>query len=307
MGGATSLSRRVLLAAAMSAGLGAGRAEAEAPPRRLASLDWGWASTLIAMGLAPVGVTETRLYADWVGEPALPPGTAELGFRTAPNLETLLLLRPDLILTSDLNAALQPQLERIAPTFESRVFADNRRPLLNARADVSRLGVRLGREAAAETWLAESARRFAAARSRLSGLQGHPVVPVQFVDDRHLIYYGAGSLYGDVIVALGLRSAYPGATSQWGHRSDDLASLASLPPADLLLVAPVPPASEAALTGPSLLASLIAAAGRRAYRLPQCWTFGELAAATRFAEQLVDALALHDGEAVSPVERRSRT
>ena len=54
-------------------------------------------------------------------------------------------------------------------------------------------------------------------------MAGRPVVPMQFVDARHLTYYGRGSLYGDVITALGLVSAYPGPTSQWGHHGGDLA------------------------------------------------------------------------------------
>ena len=109
--------RRSVLAAGMASV--AGRAHAGPPEPRVAALDWGWASTLVALGIDPVGVAELRSYAAWVGEPALQPSTAELGLRTTPSLEILAALRPDLILTNGLNAALRGQLERIAPTLDS--------------------------------------------------------------------------------------------------------------------------------------------------------------------------------------------
>ena len=280
--------RRHLLAAAMAAGLG--RAHAAAPAPRVAALDWGWASTLVALGVDPVGVAERRSYADWVGEPALPAGTAELGLRTTPDFETLATLRPDLILVNDLNAALRGQLERIAPTLDSPIFTASRTPLANARTAARLLSGRIDRAEAAEAWIAESDRRLSEAKARLTAFAGRPLVPLQMLDRRHVTYYGAGSLYGDVLDAIGLRSAYPGATSQWGHRSDDLESLATLPPADLLLVAPLPPGTADLLDGRSLMAGLVAAGHRRVYRLPPAWVFGELTAATRFAALVADAL-----------------
>lgn len=289
MSGNRRWTRRGVVAAAL--GLALGTAKAAEPAPRVAALDWGWASTLVALGVPPAGVAECRSYAAWVGEPALPPGTAELGLRTTPSLETLAALQPSLILTNGLNALLRPQLERIAPTLDSPVFGPNRTPLANARTAARRLGDRLGQPGAAEAWIARSDARFAAARARLAPMAGRPVVPMQFVDARHVTYYGRGSLYGDVLGELGLVSAYPGETSQWGHHGGDVASLAALPPADLLIVAPLPPQSVALLDGPSLVASLLRIGGRRAYRLPSAWTFGELAAATRFAGLVADALA----------------
>lgn len=281
--------RRTVLAAGIASGFGAAaRAAATAP--RVAALDWGWASTLLAIGIDPVGVAERRSYADWVGEPALPAATAELGLRTTPNLEALAALRPDLILTNSLNAAMRPQLERIAPTLDSPIFTDTRTPLANARSATHVLGDRLDRREAADRWIAECDRGFAAARERLAPCRGRPLVPLQMLDRRHVTYYGAGSLYGDVLQALDLRSAFPGPTSLWGHHSDDVASLAALPAADLLLVAPLPPGSPAFLEGPSLMASLVAAGHRRVYRLPPAWVFGELTAAARFARLVADAL-----------------
>ena len=283
------LTRRAVLAAGMVSVAGVARACGTAP--RVAALDWGWAATLVALGVDPVGVAELRSYAAWVGEPALPATTAELGLRTTPSLETLAALRPDLILTNSLNAPLRAQLERIAPTLDSPIFTESRTPLANARSAARLLGDRLGRRAAAESWIAESDRSFAAVRERLAACQGQALIPMQMLDRRHVTYYGQGSLYGDVLETIGLRSAFAGSTSLWGHHSDDLVSLATLPPADLLLVAPLPPAMPTLTDDTSLMASLLAAGHRRLYRLPPAWVFGELTAATRFAQLVADALA----------------
>src|SRR5690606_7973612 len=95
---ALSLVRRRQVLAAL-AGLALLPAAAPIPARRIVALDWGLAETLIAIGQPPVGVPETRTYADWVISPALPTGTADVGLRVEPNLEILQQLAPDLILT----------------------------------------------------------------------------------------------------------------------------------------------------------------------------------------------------------------
>ena len=64
-----------------------------------------------------------------IREPALPEGTTELGLRVTPSLETIVRLRPDLILINALNAGLKARLETIAPTYENRIFSAERAPL----------------------------------------------------------------------------------------------------------------------------------------------------------------------------------
>lgn len=292
MRAARSLTRRdAMLAGAVA--LAGGRARADASPR-VASLDWGWTATLIALGAVPVGAAERRAYTAWVATPPLPAATAELGLRAAPSLDTLAALRPDLILTNSLDAPIRPMLERIAPTLDNPTFTAARTPLADARAAARLLGDRIGRREAAETLVADIEARLAAAAARLAGRHRRPLVPIQVADRRHLTVYGPGSLFADVLAALGLLSGFPGPTGLWGAATLEVTRLAEMPAADLLLLDPVPPGAGTLVEGPNLLTALLAVTGRRLLRLPPAWAYGDLTAAARFGDLVADALLRDD-------------
>src|SRR3712207_5977723 len=58
----------------------------------IATLDWTVAETLIALGEKPCAVGDVKSYQQWVGEPALPENTLDLGIRLQPNPEQIFLL-----------------------------------------------------------------------------------------------------------------------------------------------------------------------------------------------------------------------
>ena len=298
MTGAITRRAAVLSMAAVLASpacLAATRPRGAATAPRVAALDWTLASACLSLGLVPAGLAEQRLYARWVGEPALPPGIVELGLRQAPSLEGLAQLAPDLILVDSFAEPLRPRLERIAPTLAIDIYCDARHPLASSEAALRDLGRRFGRAAAAEAFLAGVEASFAAARAALGPGARAPVLPFNLADDRHLRLYGTGSLYADALERLGLTSAWPGATSPWGTATADFSALAAVPDATLILVDPVPVEAEAVLTGGGLWGGLTA--GRRVLRLPAAWPFGEAGAARLFADQLTAALTRGAGDA----------
>jgi iron complex transport system substrate-binding protein len=257
-------------------------------------LDWGLASLAIELGVPPVGVAEQALYRVWVGEPALPPATAELGLRTMPSLEGLLLLRPDLILINPLNEALRPRLERIAPTFSNQTFTTEHAPLARSRETTRALGDRIGRADAAARLIAAADARIAAARDRLRpAMRQRALLPVALVDGRHFTVYGPGSLFDDVMAVLGMHTAFRGPTNAWGTAVGTIDGLVAGPPTDVAVLDPVPPDAARLIGKDGLLSRLLAATGTRSYRLPPAWAYGGVSAAAGFAERLVDAL--HDG------------
>lgn len=85
------------------------------PPQKIAALDWSITEALLDFGITPAGVAEPAAYADWVVCPALPAGAVDLDLRAAPTLEALAALHPDVIITADIDSALVPVLEQIAP------------------------------------------------------------------------------------------------------------------------------------------------------------------------------------------------
>ena len=284
----SALTRRALLAAPLT--LLAGRAASAASGPRVAALDWTMAAACLSLGLVPAGVAEQRLYRRWVREPALPATVAELGLRTAPSLEGLAALRPDLILVDALDEPLRPRLARIAPTLSLSIYGDEGRPLALASEALRDLGRRFGRGAEAEAVLAEADAAFARCAAALSGPRRAPVLAFTFEDARHLRVYGAGSLFSDVLGRLGLTSAWAGPTGPWGTAQADIGAVAALRDATLVAVEPVPADAREMLDGPGLWAALSIGRGGTLVTLPPVWPYGEVGAARRFAELLTPAL-----------------
>ena len=281
-------SRRALLAGALALAAIPARAETASP--RVAALDWTLASACLSLGIVPAGVAEQRLYTRWVRDPALPASVAELGLRTAPSLETLARLKPDLILVNALNEALRPRLERIAPTLSLSIYGPERRPLALAAETLRDLARRFGREAEAETVLDEAERGFATCAAALAGPARPPVLVFAFEDARHLRIYGAGSLFADVLGRLGLTSAWTGPTSPWGTAVVGIEAVAARADAVLVAVEPVPADARALIAGDGLWAALSAGRSSSLLTLPPVWAYGEVGAARRFADLLTPAL-----------------
>ena len=111
------IDRRALLGgiAATAATLRSARATVMPAPRlRIASLDYGLAETLIALGHPPVALPSAADWDRWVVEPPLPPSVVDLGSSLEINFERLAKVEPDLILTTDFVKRQEPALARIA-------------------------------------------------------------------------------------------------------------------------------------------------------------------------------------------------
>ena len=283
-----SWTRRAALAWAASTF--ATRALATQGAPRIVALDWTLASIVIELGVTPVGMAEKAGYADWVRAPAIPAGVAEVGLRMTPSLETLAVLKPDLILVNPMNARVQAKLETIARTFSNSIYTAERQPLARARAITLELGNRLGLSAKAQALLEQSENRIKAARVRIGEGWGRALLPVIFLDDRHAAFYGKGSLYADVLEALGLRSEIDVGASAWGQTTRGIEFLAECSPADVLVIGPIPSAARALLEGNGLWSSLLRAKGGRAFPLPPAWAYGDCGTAASFAESVADAL-----------------
>jgi iron complex transport system substrate-binding protein len=94
------LSRRMLIGGLPAAVLmRAAPTFAQGEPR-VVSLDYGLASTLLALGIVPAGVSDLAGWDKWVVAPSMPAGVADLGSSTEPNLEILKALKPDFILVT---------------------------------------------------------------------------------------------------------------------------------------------------------------------------------------------------------------
>ena len=64
------------------------------------SLDYGLASTMLALGSVPRAIAALRNWPEWVVEPSMPPDVVDVGTTSEINLEVLTSLRPSLILST---------------------------------------------------------------------------------------------------------------------------------------------------------------------------------------------------------------
>jgi iron complex transport system substrate-binding protein len=171
-------------------------------PQRVVVLDTGELDSSLALGVTPVGAVTA--FADG-GFPSYLQGRTDgievVGTIAEPNLEAILALDPDLILSSKLrHEAIYQQLSSIAPTvFTERVGVVWKENLLaNGKA--------LGLRAEAERLLADYDRRLAELRSELGEL---PTVSiVRFLPGQVRVYL-AESFIGTIIEDAGLPRPAP--------------------------------------------------------------------------------------------------
>lgn len=245
---------------------------------------------LLSLGVAPVGMPEIRAYGEWVAEPLVPPGTADIGVKTEPNLEAVAALRPDLILVSPLNRIIVPLLETIAPVREVPIYTDAAAPLRLAAEELAALGRLLGREAEAAREFAAADATFASVARAVETRRDRPIVLVSLLDAQHVRVFGRGSLFVDVLERVGLASGWTRPVNLWGFVLVGIAELATLPASRLLVVEPTPPGVRARLDRSGLWSSLPAVRAGRVASVQAAWQYGDLTAARRFASFLPQAL-----------------
>ncbi len=286
------LSRRTLLAAAAlfavpQAGIGA-----EAISGPIVSLDYGLASTLLALGVAPAAIASLADWDMWVVEPKMPSGVIDLGTTSEINLEVLASIKPALILTTPYLAPLKPQLEAISQVMELTIYAEGGDALPRSIEATRLLGDAIGRRLQADAFLARSERFFDDYAERVKRLNPPPLALINFVDQRHArIYCGAG-LYQNVMTRIGLRNAWAGAGDYWGFETIGLEQLATLDQSlRLIAFEPLlPPNVLDTLRDSPLWTSLPFVQAERVSVLPGTLMFGMVQEAERFARILLDHL-----------------
>lgn len=216
---------------------------AQVGDRRVVSLDYGLASTLLSLGLTPVGISDLADWGKWVVEPTMPPSVIDIGSSTEIDLEILIQLKPDLILTTPYLDELLPRLQPVSKVLRLEVYTPDSGPILPAATRATlQLAAELGRDAQARTFLAEADAFFDECRSRLSGKQIPPVALVNFMDARHVRIYSAPGLFDNALKRIGVRNAWTRQSNYWGFETIGIEELSVItdPNARLIAFDPVP-------------------------------------------------------------------
>lgn len=282
-----ALTRRQFVAASLPVLLMGNAAFASEQGPRLAVLDWAWAETVLALGVAPYAVAEAPLYNERVVSPALAASTVDLGLRSWPNMELLKSLHPGLIITQAGYGVPANRLETIAPTMALPLFTAEKTPLALAESGMTALAERLNRVAEGKAYLARFDATLAAMRKTLEGDDGRPVLIVKFAGDRLVDIYGKGSLFDDVLQRLDLENAWQEAGNRWGFSTAGLDAIARHREARLVIIEPGPPPD---LAQSRLWNTLAPVRAGRVFSIAPTWVFGGLPSAMRFGCILTEAL-----------------
>ncbi|WP_106477415.1 ABC transporter substrate-binding protein [Phytohalomonas tamaricis] len=259
------------------------------PAERIAVIDWGVAETVIALGITPLAVADTTGYRTWVDAPPLPEGTLNMGLRSQPNLERLNQLSPDLILTSAMFATDRERLARIAPTRSIDIYSADGAPYAHALAATREVARLTGHEEEGEALIACTENTLDTAREVLQAID-RPVYIIQFSDARHVRLFGHGSLIQAALDRMGLNNAWQGETNTWGFANVGIETLAQVPDAYIIVIAPMLGDTEQALRTSRIWQQLPAIQRGEVYYLPPVWIFGALPSFIRFTLLLQHAL-----------------
>lgn len=287
--GAGLTTRRGFLAGLACAALAPHHAAA-APLRRLASMDYGLAETLIRLDCPPIALVAAQDWGRWLVDPPLPAGVVNLGTSREPNLELLQALKPDAILSTPYLAGIHHRLEQIAPVISLPIYVPEGRPLALAEDAARQLAVRIGAPEAGDALLAEAQACFAGIREQLRDRAGMPVFLVNFMDQRHVRVYGAKGLFQDVLDRIGLKNAWTGQTNYWGFATVGIEALQHAGEAQLVYLDPVPPVVLAFLERNPIWNALSFVKAGRVCGLPPVLMFGCVPSAMRFARLLAERL-----------------
>lgn len=261
---------------------------ARAAPPRIISLDYGLAQTLIEFGTPPVGLIDTQGWYDWVMEPTLPPGIANVGSNYEINMEMLQLLQPDLIISTPYLEWIRPQLETIAPVKSFPIHALGSSPYPHIVAATLELGQIVGKPQEAQALIDRTERELLAAKAATRRLAEQKLAIMTFLDARNIRVYGPGGIFQDVLDRLDLHNAWTRRTNEWGFSDAGLADLIAIGDSRIFYMDPVPPDVLAGLAGSPLWQAMPFVQRGHAERMASVLMFGALPSVSRFARLLAE-------------------
>lgn len=257
-------------------------------PHKIVALEWLPVELLLALGVTPYGVADIPNYRRWVSEPPLPASAIDIGLRTEPNLELLTEMQPSFLVWSSGYGPSPEKLARIAPGY-GVTFSNGVNPLATARASLTALAQRLGREEQAQRHLRDfdsfiEQRRAGFARQR------RPLLLVSLLDARHMLVFGKNCLFQPVLDAYGLVNAWQGKTHFWGSDVVGIDRLGEFKDADVICFDHGNEPEMQKLMATPLWQAMPFVRQQRFQRLPPVWFYGATLSVMHFVRLLERAL-----------------
>ncbi|WP_066373813.1 ABC transporter substrate-binding protein [Herbidospora mongoliensis] len=271
------------------------------PATRVVGLEWGETEMLVGLGVMPVGAADVKGYATWVTAAPLDAAVKDVGTRSEPSVDSIVALQPDLIvMEAAANSPLVAQLEKFVPVLvpKGSSATDN---IGRMRADLKMIATAVGKQAEADTLLADMDAKFAAAKSTLEAA-GHAGSPFAMADgwseggNVSIRLFGQGALVTETAEAIGLRNAWEGEVDpDWGLGTTDVEGLSPLKDEKIRFFYNASDGTDVFaddLKGNAIWTSLPFVKNGQVTKLPNgIWTFGGPLSLGQYADALVKAYA----------------
>jgi iron complex transport system substrate-binding protein len=265
-------------------------------PRRVVAIDWAMLETLVALGVMPIAATELVQFRKDAIEPALDDKVADLGLRGSPNFELLRLLRPELILISPFYARYEAIYRSIAPVLSLPFYVRGEPPYQKALDAVTTLAAELSLGDRGRDVLQTQAMLVEETALSLQAFASRPTYLVNVGDSRHVRVFGADSMFGDILVRLGLRNAWKDRSRYTFAAPVPIENLAAEPDARIVVISEIPVEARNSLKDSIIWQSLPPVRAGRVLMLDNINPYGGIVAAARFMRLLKTAMPASGGE-----------
>ncbi|MFF0830109.1 ABC transporter substrate-binding protein [Brevibacillus sp. NPDC003359] len=280
-----------------------GEATIKGTPKRIVALEWSSAEHLLALGIQPVGIADIPNMKKWVKLPVeIAPEVVDVGSRTAPNLESIMMLKPDLIIGIKRNVeANYDEMSKIAPTiaFDTNPAEgqgsqyDRMIEIFKQIADIT------GKNAEAETALKDLDKTYAEAKEKLTkaGVDKVPFVLAMGYSSQNAVEFRLStdnSTAASILINIGLTNKYkPKKFEQTGLTLADVEALPALQDANFLhIIQNDDNVIENQLKNNPVWNGLTFVKENRVYALGgDLWPYGGTMSAKILANKVVDLLA----------------
>lgn len=255
---------------------------------KVIALDWAIAETMMILDYQPLAVGDKRIYNVWVKKPLLPDNVKDVGFRAQPNIEYIIGLKPDLIITSSLfslnNNVLKDNIKIVNIDF----YRDKQDVYSSINDSVLKIGMILDEKQKALEFIKETKDFFSDLKQNTH--YSKSIAVVQFIDKKYLRIYTRHSLYGAVIEQLGLKNAYKKSVSNvWGIDTISFLDLLKLPrDTKFIVIKPTPFRLDQEIKHNPFYQKMDIL--KDYSELEAIWSAGSLMSMRRFAEELIKAI-----------------
>jgi ferric hydroxamate transport system substrate-binding protein len=280
-----------------------GESTIKGTPKRIVALEWSSAEHLLALGIQPVGIADIPNMKKWVKLPVeIAPEVVDVGSRTSPNLESIMMLKPDLIIGIKRNVeANYDEMSKIAPTiaFDTNPAEgqgsqyDRMIEIFKQIADIT------GKNAEAETALKDLDKTYAEAKEKLTkaGADKVPFVLAMGYSSQNAVEFRLStdnSTAASILIHIGLTNKYkPKKFEQTGMTLADVEALPALQDANFLhIIQNDDNVIENQLKNNPVWNGLTFVKENRVYALGgDLWPYGGTMSAKILANKVVDLLA----------------